>query len=91
MSVPPLIATETVSPADQFVGQTVLGSSLNPTDANLQAAGLGAVLVMGVGIWLAVRSPKMALPILTGAFGASILAAYVAMTKATPATTASNP
>lgn len=84
MAVPPLIATEPVAPLEQYVGQTVLGSDLNPTDANLQAAGIGALAIMGMGIWLAIRSPKYALPILTGAFGASILGAYVALVRAPP-------
>jgi hypothetical protein len=89
-NVPPPIHTEEVSPNDQVVrAQYALGhqhvgqdlsAPLNPTDANLRTAGISVLCVAGVGILLAVYNPKYALGIMTGAFGVSILAGYLALT-----------
>ena len=84
MSVRPLIPTEVVSPADmQVVGQDLSG--LNPSPTNLRTAAVSIGLIAAVGILMAIRNPKLVLPIMTGTLGLSIGAGYIALTK--PSTT----
>ena len=91
MSVRPLISTEKVAPGDQIVG--ALGDAIVPTSDNVRRAGISVALLAGIGILIAVRNPRYALPIMTATLGLSIGAGYVAMTGSGVAagSTASNP
>lgn len=86
MAVPPLISTETLSPHEQYVGQEIIGPSINPTDANVKTASVVAVTIGLLGILLAVRNPRYALEVMTGTMGAALLGAFVALSKPTPPT-----
>lgn len=89
-NVPDLMATETVGPHDHVVGQSLdlSGPPLNPSDDNLKTAGITVLALASIGILLAIRNPKFALGIMTGTLGASLLGAYVALSR--PTATASS-
>lgn len=74
------------TPVRHMTGQII------PSTTNVNKALLVSGVLLGTGILLAVRNPKYALGIMTGMFGLSIGASYIAMTTSSPETanTASN-
>lgn len=77
MSVYPLIPTEPTLPGE---GQMV-GLDLNPSNSNVRTAAISVGLIAAVDFFMAFRSPKMALPIMTGTLALSIGAGYVALSR----------